>query len=116
MLFMRLTTSDRVAVGRKSPYKPSIKPRVGEIHGRSRSVGKKVVAAKSYRTLTFRPPAGLRKRHHDIARQFQMLQDPQGRLQNLCLLQPCGCREKRTEGHLATAVLAEGAAREFAAQ
>ena len=47
---------------------------------------------------------------------FKCLPAAQGRLQDLRVLQPAGGREERPQGHLAAAVLAEGAAREPAAQ
>ena len=62
------------------------------------------------------PAPGMETDAHDFARQLQMLQDPQGRQQDLRLLQPAGRREERAQGHFPPAVLAEGAAGEPAAQ
>ena len=45
-----------------------------------------------------------------------MLKAAQGRLQDLRLLQPAGGGKERPEGDFAAAVLAQGAAREYAAQ
>src|SRR5262245_56998261 len=47
---------------------------------------------------------------HGIARQLQMLQDPEGRQQDLRLLQFARRREERPQGHFTSPVLAEGAA------
>src|SRR5215813_13762452 len=53
---------------------------------------------------------------HDLARQLQMPKDPQGRRQDLRLLQPACRREERSQGDFQAALLDEGAAREPAAQ
>src|SRR5260364_307533 len=49
---------------------------------------------------------------HDLARQLQVSQDPQGRNEELHLLQLAHSREERSQGHLQAALLDEGAARE----
>src|SRR6202035_2667909 len=53
---------------------------------------------------------------HDLARQLQKPKDPQGRRQDLCLLQPARRGEKRSQGNLETSLFHEGAAGKPAAQ
>src|SRR3981189_3818393 len=53
---------------------------------------------------------------HDLARQLQMPEDPQGRWQDLRLLQPAGRREKWSDGNFQTPLFHEGAAGKPAAQ
>src|SRR6266702_7166348 len=48
---------------------------------------------------------------HDLARQLQMQKDPQGRRQDLCLLQPAHGREEWSEGNFETPLFDEGPAR-----
>src|SRR5215475_13075429 len=53
---------------------------------------------------------------HDLARQLQMPEDPQGRRQDLRLLQPARRREEWSQGDFEAALLDEGAAGKSAAQ
>src|ERR1700741_2091043 len=53
---------------------------------------------------------------HDLARQLQMQKDPQGRRQDICLLQPAHGREEWSQGNFETSLLDEGPAREPAPQ
>src|SRR5437868_3715147 len=53
---------------------------------------------------------------HDVARQFQMRQDPRGRGQDLRVLQPPGGREAWLARNLAPALLDEGAPGKSSAQ
>src|SRR5260370_2563583 len=57
-------------------------------------------------------PVGWGTNQDDFARQLQVLQDPQGRNQDLRLLQPARGRAEWLEGNFAPAVLAVGAAAE----
>src|SRR6185437_1004388 len=50
------------------------------------------------------------KQPYDFARQLPLLQNAQGRQQDLRLLQPADGRKERSQRHLAPAVLDEGAA------
>src|SRR4030081_1509019 len=53
---------------------------------------------------------------HDLARQLQVPEDPQGRWQDLRLLQPARRREEWSEGNFQAPLFHEGAAGKPAAQ
>src|SRR3954467_6854998 len=70
---------------------------------------------RCYGTFAGYPSMMIGTASHDLARQFQVPQDPQGWRQDIRVLQPARCREERSEGHLETALFDEGPAGKSAA-
>src|SRR5262249_50089436 len=110
---MLLASVDFLEWHKKRPYKPSSRPPYQP------ALDARPVPGRPFRKLpTVRPPPlPVEWAPIDAApRQLPLLQPPQSGQQDLCLLQPAGRGEERSQEHLAAAVLHEGAAGESATQ